>query len=162
LSLSLVAGILGRPFGITTRERLLGAALQHATVNIFFAGVLLLFLLAGTSSKKHYVHNSVLRFFGYISYGLYLNHILAFRMYDRVCLRYWPWLVPSNNHFELVVLKFALAGGCAVGTAYLSRKYFEEPFLRIKDRIARNADSEIRVWTTPSLSSLQNLVVEKN
>jgi peptidoglycan/LPS O-acetylase OafA/YrhL len=159
LSLGVLLGVLGRPFGITTRERLLGAALQHTTVNIFFAGVLLLFLLAGTSSKKQYVHNSVLRFFGYISYGLYLNHILAFRMYDRICLRYWPWLVPSNNHFELVVLKFALAGGCAVGTAYLSRKYFEEPFLRIKDRIARNADSEIRAWTTPSLSSLQNLVV---
>jgi peptidoglycan/LPS O-acetylase OafA/YrhL len=159
LSSGLLMGILGRPFGITTRERLLGAALQHTTVNIFFAGVLLLFLLAGTSSKKHYVNNSVLRFFGYISYGLYLNHILAFRIYDRICLRYWPWLVPSNNHFELVVLKFAVAGGCAVGTAYLSRKYFEEPFLRIKDRIARNADSEIRAWTTPSLPSLQNLVV---
>src|SRR5580693_6807900 len=159
LSLSLVAGILGRPFGITTRERLLGAALQHTTVNIFFAGVLLLFLLAGTSSKKHYVHNSVLHFFGYISYGLYLDHILAFRIYNRICLRYWPWLVPSNNHFELVLLKFAVAGGFAVGAAYLSRKYFEEPFLRIKDRIARNADSEIRVWTTPHLSSLQNLVV---
>jgi peptidoglycan/LPS O-acetylase OafA/YrhL len=61
-----------------------------------------------------------------------------------------------------VVLKFALAGGCAVGTAYLSRKYFEEPFLRIKDRIARNADAGLPAWTTPSLSSLQNLVVEKN
>jgi peptidoglycan/LPS O-acetylase OafA/YrhL len=159
LSLGLLLGILGPPFGITTRERLLGAALQHTTVNIFFAGVLLLFLLAGTSSKKHYVHNSVLRFFGYISYGLYLNHILAFRMYNRICLRYWPWLIPSNNHFELVVLKFAVGGGFAVGVAYLSRKYFEEPFLRIKDRIARNADAELPAWTTPHLPSLQNLVV---
>jgi peptidoglycan/LPS O-acetylase OafA/YrhL len=159
LSLGLLLGILGRPFGITTRERLLGAALQHTTVNIFFAGVLLLFLLAGTSSKKYYVHNSVLRFFGYISYGLYLNHILAFRMYDRICLRYWPWLVPSNNHFELVVLKFAVGGGFAVAAAYLSRKYFEEPFLRIKDRIARNADAELPAWTIPHSSSLQNLVL---
>jgi|HubBroStandDraft_5_1064220.scaffolds.fasta_scaffold16138_3 peptidoglycan/LPS O-acetylase OafA/YrhL len=159
LSLGLLLGVLGRPFGITTRERLLGAALQHTTINIFFAGVLLLFLLSGTSSKKSYVHNSVLRFFGYISYGLYLNHILAFRMYDRICLRYWPWLVPLNNHFELVVLKFALGGGFAVAAAYLSRKYFEEPFLRIKDRMARNADAELPAWTTPHLSSLQNLVV---
>jgi peptidoglycan/LPS O-acetylase OafA/YrhL len=159
LSLGLLLGVLGRPFGITTRERLLGAALQQTTINIFFAGVLLLFLLTGTSSKKNYVYNSVLRFFGYISYGLYLNHILAFRMYDRICLRYWPWLVPSNNHFELVVLKFALGGGFAVAAAYLSRKYFEEPFLRIKDRMARNADAELPPWTTPHLSSLQNLVV---
>jgi peptidoglycan/LPS O-acetylase OafA/YrhL len=101
----------------------------------------------------------VLRFFGYISYGLYLNHILAFRMYDRICLRYWPWLVPSNNHFELVVLKFAVGGGFAVAAAYLSRKYFEEPFLRIKDRIARNADAELPAWTIPHSSSLQNPVL---
>jgi peptidoglycan/LPS O-acetylase OafA/YrhL len=80
-------------------------------------------------------------------------------MYNRICLTYWPWLVPSNDHFELVVLKFAVAGGFAVGAAYLSRKYFEEPFLRIKDRIARNADAELPAKTTPSLSSLQNLVV---
>jgi hypothetical protein len=59
-----------------------------------------------------------------------------------------------------VVLKFAVGGGFAVGAAYLSRKYFEEPFLRIKDRIAsRSADAELPAWTTPHSSSLQNLVV---
>ncbi|HXM59998.1 MAG TPA: acyltransferase [Terriglobales bacterium] len=159
LSSGLLMGILGRPFGITTRERLLGAALQHTIVNIFFAGVLLLFLLVGTSSWKRYVNNSLLRFFGYISYGLYLNHILAFRMYDRICLRYWPWLLPSNEHFELVVLKFVVAGGCAVAAAYLSRKYFEERFLRLKDRLAQNADTKLPAWTAPQVSPLQNFLL---
>ncbi|MGA8490710.1 MAG: acyltransferase family protein, partial [Terriglobales bacterium] len=160
LSLPFLLGALGWPLGITTRDRLLGAALQQTTVDIFFAGVLLLFLLVGTSSRKHYVNNSVLRFFGYISYGLYLNHILAFRMYDTVCLRYWPSLIPSNGHFELVLLKFAVAGTSAVAVAYVSRKYFEERFLRIKDRLARNTDAQLPARTT-RISPLGRLVPEK-
>jgi peptidoglycan/LPS O-acetylase OafA/YrhL len=140
LSCGVLLGILGRPFGITTRERLLGAALQHTTINIFFAGVVLLFLLFGSGSRKRYVNHPVLRFFGYISYGLYLDHILAFRMYDRICFRYWPGLVPSNEHFELVLLKSAVAGGLAIGAAYLSRKYFEERFLQLKDRLVPLSD----------------------
>jgi peptidoglycan/LPS O-acetylase OafA/YrhL len=152
LGSGIVLGVLGRPFGITTRERLLGGALQHTTINIFFAGVLLLFLLVGTGSRKHYVNNSALRFFGYISYGLYLDHLLAFRMYDRICLRYRPGLLPSNEHFELVLLKFVVAGGFAVGAAYLSRKYFEETFLRLKNRLAPSADSELPVWASPQPS----------
>lgn len=153
----ILLGILGRPFGIATRERVLGAALQHTTINIFFAGVLLLFLLVGTGSKKHYVNNSVLRFFGYISYGLYLDHLLAFRMYDRICLRYRPGLIPSNEHFELVLLKFAVAGGLAIGAAYLSRKHFEEKFLQLKDRLVPTADAELPAWATPQVSPLPAL-----
>jgi peptidoglycan/LPS O-acetylase OafA/YrhL len=138
LGLSMLLGVIGRPFGITTRERLLGAALQRTTINVFFAGVLLLFLLVGTSSRKRYANSSVLRFFGYISYGLYLDHLLAFRIYDVICRRYWPILIPSSDHFELVLLRFALAGGLAITAAYLSRKYFEEKFLKLKDRFVPN------------------------
>jgi peptidoglycan/LPS O-acetylase OafA/YrhL len=135
LSSGILLGLLGWPFGIATRERFLGAALQHTTINVLFAGVLLLFLLVGTSSRKRYVNSSVLRFFGYISYGLYLDHILAFRMYDRICLRYRPGLLPADGHFELVLLKFAVAGGLAIAAAYLSRRYFEERFLQLKDHL---------------------------
>jgi peptidoglycan/LPS O-acetylase OafA/YrhL len=154
LSSGIVLSILGTPFGITTRERLLGAALQLTTINIVFAGVLLLFLLAGSGSKKRYVNNSVLRFFGYISYGLYLNHLLAFRMYDRLCLHYWPIFIPSSDHFELVLLRFSVAGGSAIGVAYLSRKYFEERFLRLKDRLAPHFEVEVSAWPASQASPI--------
>jgi len=159
LASGILLGVLGWPLGIATRERLPGAALQHTTINIFFTGVLLLFLLAGSGSRRHYVNNPMLRFFGYISYGLYLDHLLAFRMYDRVCARYWPGLVPSDERFELVLLKFALAGGVAVGVAYLSRKYFEERFLRLKDRLTAHSDPELPAASTqrPRMSSLPTL-----
>jgi peptidoglycan/LPS O-acetylase OafA/YrhL len=133
LGFALILAVAGTPFGILTRDRILGAALQWTTIHALFAGILLLFLLAGSSSAKQYVNLSLLRFFGYISYGLYLDHLLAFRMYDRLCRHYFPQFIPSSGHFELVVLKFIVAGGAAVGIAYLSRRFFEEKFLRLKD-----------------------------
>lgn len=130
---SVLVGMAGQPFGIGTRNRLLGAGLQYTTINVFCAGFLLLFLLAGTSAARRYVNISALRFFGYLSYGLYLNHLLALHIYDWTCLRYFPQLTPSSGHFELVLLRFALGGGGAIAIAYLSRRYFEERFLRLKD-----------------------------
>jgi peptidoglycan/LPS O-acetylase OafA/YrhL len=135
LGSSILVGVAGQPLGILTRSRLLGAGLQLTTINVFFAGVLLLFLLAGSGTGKRYVNISLLRFLGYISYGLYLDHLLAFRMYDRICRHYLPQLIPSNGHFALVLLRFALAGGGAIGAAYLSRRFFEERFLRLKDSL---------------------------
>ncbi len=138
LASSLLLGILGQPFGLDTRNRLLGAAFQWTLIHIFFAGVLLLFLLAATGSAKTYVNNSVLRFLGYISYGLYLDHLLAFRMYDRLCHRYLPQLVPTSYHFGLVLLRLLLGGGAAIAAAYLSRRFFEERFLRLKDTLLKH------------------------
>lgn len=135
MALAIVMLVAGSPFGITTRNRLLGAGLQYTTITAMCAGILLLFLLAGTSSAKRYVNLSALRFLGYLSYGLYLNHLLAFRIYDLTCRRFFPTLVPSSGHFGLVVLRFALGGGSAIAVAYFSRRYFEEKFLCLKDTL---------------------------
>jgi peptidoglycan/LPS O-acetylase OafA/YrhL len=148
LGSSVIGGIVGAPFGIATRNRLLGAGLQWTTIHIFCAGILLLFLLAGTSSARRYVNLSVLRFFGYLSYGLYLYHMLAFRMYDRICRNYFPQLIPSNGHFKLVLLRFVLAGGGALAIAYLSRRFFEERFLRMKDSLLPHPAKPIMVPST--------------
>ena len=135
LTVAPMLAVAGTPFGILTRQRLLGAALQYTLINVFFAGFLLLFLLLGTGSRKHYVARPVLQFFGYISYGLYLFHFMIFRIYDKGTRAYWPQLQPSAGHFGLVMVRFAVAGGVAVGLAYLSRRYYEEKFLSLKDRV---------------------------
>ena len=104
--LALIFTAAGARFGILTMQRSLGAALQYSVIHIFFAGVLLLFLLLGTSPRKRYVNCATLQFFGYISYGLYLIHLMVFRIYDRILRHYWPQLLPSDGHFELVVIRF--------------------------------------------------------
>jgi peptidoglycan/LPS O-acetylase OafA/YrhL len=114
---------------------LLGAGLQFTLINAFFAGILLLFLLAGTGTARRYVNLSGFRFLGYLSYGLYLDHLLAFRIYDWIYARYFPPLAVPVSDFARVFLRFALAGSGAITAAYLSRKYFEERFLRLKDSL---------------------------
>lgn len=144
--LALALGGAGARFGIQTKERMLGASLQYTVVHIFFAGILVLFLLVGSSARKRWVNIATLQFFGYISYGLYLIHLMVFRIYDRISRKYWPPLLPSDGHFLLAVFRFLIAGGLAVGFAYLSRRYFEEAFLRLKDRFTPDTASSL----TPS------------
>jgi peptidoglycan/LPS O-acetylase OafA/YrhL len=132
---ALALAAAGAPFGILTRQSLLGAALQYTLIDVFFAGFLLLFLLLGTSSWKRCVNRPILQFLGYISYGLYLFHIMVFRLYDKGIRAFWPQVQPTSGHFGLVVVRFVIAGGGAIGLAYLSRRYYEARFLRLKDRI---------------------------
>ena len=72
----------------------------------------------------------VLVFFGDISYGLYLVHLLLLQIYDR------KFGTGFQSNWRLMLLRFAVANGCAVVTAIASRRWFEDPILRMKSRIA--------------------------
>jgi peptidoglycan/LPS O-acetylase OafA/YrhL len=135
--LGTMAGFFGKPFGIMTRDRLLGAAFQYTVIHLIFTGILLLFLLIGTSRWRGLVNIGWLRFFGFISYGLYLIHLLAFRPYDRLCRAYAPSFLLTSGRSDLLLLRFAVAGCTAVAVAYLSRVYFEDYFLRLKQKLTR-------------------------
>jgi peptidoglycan/LPS O-acetylase OafA/YrhL len=145
LTLSPALIIAAAPFGMLSRQSMLGASLQLTLVNSFFAGILVLFLLIGSSARSGLVHSSFLQFFGYISYGLYLIHPMIFRIYDKFIGKLWPSLVPATGHFGLIVLRFAVVSGAAVGLSYLSRKYYEEWFLQLKDRISPEPPPKISV-----------------
>jgi peptidoglycan/LPS O-acetylase OafA/YrhL len=119
------------PFGIWTRQKAVGAALQNSAWNIAFVGFLLLSLLLGTSRLKYLVVNRYLSFFGYISYGLYLIHVLMFSAYDGLVKRFFPFLAEASD-FEKLCLRFLIASAASVALAYMSRRWFENPFLRRK------------------------------
>lgn len=128
----LVVGLL--PLGIGSSGALLGGALMISVINSFFAGVLALALVVGSGPWKTIFDRTSLKFFGEISYGLYLVEMLAFDVVDRVLGR-WGWHVSrTSGSFALVLARFAAGAALAVGVAYLSRWYYEEPFLRLKNR----------------------------
>ena len=130
-----LAGLAGGSYGLLRHGLIHGyaeAILQLTFAGIFFGGLLLLFLLLGTSSWSWLTRWPFLSFLGYISYGLYLFHPIVFSLYDAVARRLFPSLQPQDYRFDLVVLRFVLGGGVSVGLTYLSRKYFEERFLRLK------------------------------
>jgi len=125
----------GAPFGILLARTLVGGVFRPVALNLFFAGTLGSALLIGTSSLKWIVHRPVLQFFGRISYGLYLIHMLAFDFTDHLLRLYLH--DPSaalRGSFALICLRFVIAGTGATVMAALSREYFEEWFLRLKDR----------------------------
>jgi len=122
-------------YGVLTQRRLPGAIFILTAVHLFFLGVTGLTLLVGTSRWSFLVDRPVLRFFGEISYGLYLIHWLVFASFDAVLKRYGPGFFATLGRTEFIGLRFLCAGGTATMLAFLSRRYFEEPFLRLKNRV---------------------------
>jgi peptidoglycan/LPS O-acetylase OafA/YrhL len=132
---SLTIFVVGYPFGIFRASRLLGMTLRESALNLLCAAILLLTLLVGSSRWKRLVNRPILQFFGEISYGVYLVHMLVFGLEDFLVNRYLPaWSSPAG-HFGQMVILFTVAAAITVGLTYLSRRYFEEFFLRLKHRV---------------------------
>lgn len=110
---------------------LANAACSATALNVASAGLLSCALLAGTNRWARLVNRPVLQFMGYISYGLYLVHILAFRSGE--ILFSWPLVaLLSSGHATVALLLRALVGGfLAITLAFLSRRSLEEKFLRM-------------------------------
>lgn len=126
--------IIGAHFGMSHRKNLLGAMFQLSPWHILFAGFITLTLILGTSKWKKIVNFAWLRYLGRISYGLYLIHMVIFIKFDEIMHYFSPALsFTLNATFSGLVLRFFIAGGISVIIAALSRKYFEEFFLKMRD-----------------------------
>ncbi len=130
----LVIGLALLPFGTLSRHTATGAALQVTPWHFLFVAVIGAALLAG-SRWGEAARCRLLEFFGEISYGLYLYHLLVFRGFE--------WLLnkgiirrPQIDPLLGLSIRLLICGGIAVGIAWLSRRYIEEPFLRLKSRLA--------------------------
>lgn len=133
---SLFLLVIGTPFGILHRNTPVGAMLQLVPWHLLFLGVMIMTLLLGTCKFKNLVLINWLRFFGYISYGLYLIHFLIFNLFDKIINSYLPQysLVIYTTFFGLSV-RFIIVFTTSVVISLLSRKYFEEYFLKLKNKL---------------------------
>lgn len=147
LLVSLGVFLAGVPYGIFFARHFLGVTLRETAIDLFFAAVVAGALLLGISRWKGLVNFRGFQFLGKISYGVYLMHMLVFEIVVGLMRRRWPDLPPASGHFGVMVLQFGIAGGCTVVLTYLSRMYFEEWFLRLKDRkkVPRTAFDERKV-----------------
>ena len=145
-------GVIGVPLGITTRMNPIGEALQWIPWNLGFASLLGFFLLAASGGRESYVTPRPLTFLGNISYGLYLYHQLFFGAYDWASRR---TNLPNRLHLNLwqsTWFRVLLSSLAAILFAYASRRWFEEPFLRMKERFTQseNPSSAQRVAALPN------------
>ena len=132
----------GLPFGILRAGTLLGAGSLRITVlHLFFTGTLGAALLLGSSQWRWLVQIPVLQFFGEISYGLYLIHMLVFDIVDHFTVQYFPSISGAavRGHFGSMAARFVIAGGISVGIAWISRRTFEARFLDLKHLWAATA-----------------------
>jgi peptidoglycan/LPS O-acetylase OafA/YrhL len=124
------------PLGVGTSGSFVGGVLRLSLVNSFFAGVLALSLVAGSGPWRAVFDRPVLRFLGEISYGLYLIHMLAFGIVDKLLGRWGLHLSRTSGGPVLLLARFAAAVALSTAIAYLSRWYYEEPFLRLKNKFS--------------------------
>jgi peptidoglycan/LPS O-acetylase OafA/YrhL len=141
IAIGLVIAVVGLPFGVTTRMNPVGAALQWVPWHFGLAGFLGILVVAGSGKWKGLVAPRILTFWGSISYGLYLYHLLFSMAYQWVARRtgfeqHW-----NLDLWERTWLAMTVWSTGAVAFSYLSRWYFEEPFLRLKDRWEKKAES---------------------
>lgn len=121
----------GYRYGILHRSTTVGSALQTTPFLFMFCGLLLFSLLPPIAPWME--KRSTLKFFGYISYGLYLYHLFFFRLYDWLASK--GRLPAVTGHFDLLVLRFSCSSICAIAFSWISRRYFEEYFLSMRKNL---------------------------
>jgi len=121
---------------------LFGGSLDWTALNIACSGVVALALAFRDNKYAFWFRMPVLTFFGDISYGLYLIHMLVFGAFNAVQDWLFPWAPHPKGHFAVLLVRFLVSFPIATLLAALSRRYFEEPFLKIKERLtSRRAGS---------------------
>ena len=92
---------------------------------------------AGPAHRLWQIPRRTLFFLGYISYGLYLIHMLIFKFYDRHVAG--TWLGGYTRSFALLNLRALLCVAASVLVAWLSRATLEAWFLRLNHPASRLA-----------------------
>jgi peptidoglycan/LPS O-acetylase OafA/YrhL len=140
--------VAGAPFGIFLARHFLGVTFRETAIDLFFGAVVGGTLLAGSSRWRRFVNLHPFQFLGKISYGIYLAHMLIFEVVAHFTLRYLPRLQPTAGQFKLMVLQFCVAGSLTMALTCISRRYFEEPFLRMKEGAKQTSADRINVDRT--------------
>ena len=143
---TLAAGLLLVPLVVfldmtpsfTMWQRMLLMPLYRVPVVSIYVAMLLFVILRNRGKVSAAEQGGFARaftFLGYISYGLYLVHPLIYQLLDRWTMH--TWLGEYHADFGALLTLELLGVTVSIGIAYLSRRYFEEIFLRIKDHRAR-------------------------
>jgi len=126
-------GAIGAMAASTVVPRPVAIAIRGTCVNYFALATVGAILWLGTGAYHGLVNVRVLSFFGYISYGLYLIHVVCLDLYNGAAEQFMPTLSVGTS-FAKCCLRLLICMGIATALAYLSRISWEEFFLRMKDR----------------------------
>ena len=106
----------------------LGASVGYSMLEWFTGGILILMLYAYRTTPVQPALRFLV-FFADISYGLYLIHMLCGILYDRL---FGPGYL---SHADALLTRFLAVNSIAILLATLSRRYFENPIMRLREKI---------------------------
>ena len=125
----LIALTMLSKFDLLSRRTPAGAAVQVIPFLMIFTVVLLLALRFG--DRPNILRwTAPLRFFGYISYGLYLIHYMIYDLYDAI-----PYNANRPSSLHNTLARFSWGFAISFVLAILSRRYFEQFFLKLKEKL---------------------------
>ena len=115
--------------GAAVHSSISGGVFGLTLIEWFFTGLL---ILALNQFRRGRLPPGLqwLVFFGDISYGLYLLHMLCEQIYDQRLGGPAP-MSPTTHLW----VRFLVTNGVAIGLATLSKRFFENPILHLKNRI---------------------------
>lgn len=106
-------------------------------INILVALSLIIIAINNKSEflRKYFFENRILNFIGKISYGIYLYHFTfdsAFNNFLRKIMIYFPTSTPLLSSFYFA---YFVKLGTLIFISWLSYKYIEQPFIKLKNKI---------------------------
>lgn len=107
--------------------------MRYTLTAVVFTGLLLVFI--PEDSKLRFSEKNVFTQLGKISYGLYVYHIIWVHVVYKFYRDYSIEVDTLRNYLLFLMITFSLT----VITSYLSYTFFEQPFLRWRERIFKNA-----------------------
>lgn len=114
--------------GHSIKRDVFGGSVGFSLIGLLCAGCLILVLVA-YSDRPLQRSLRWLVFFGDISYGLYLIHMFCEHLYDRFAGEGF------RSDAGAMWLRFVVANGVAILLAVVSKRWFENPIMRLKNRI---------------------------
>lgn len=131
LGVSILITIAGLPFGLM-RKGALGTALRFNQAQLLFAAGLLIALVLRSTIYTSFLRHPFARLSGNLSYCIYLIHLSLGDGYQYAIHHLGLHPECTVGNLGSVILRGIIMVGSSFVVAMASRKYLEEPFLRLK------------------------------
>ena len=127
-----LALLIGLPYGITGTKTVVGTALHLSQADFIFAALITLGLAYRGSTFTAFLRCRGARIIADLSYCVYLIHLFIGDLYYRLCRFIKFDDVARLGAARSLCLRIIVVGTVTFGVAALSKRFLEDPFLRLK------------------------------